>query len=124
MQCPKCAHDMEKVIFDEVEIDRCTLCKGLWFDALEQDALKALEGAESIDSGDPDVGKIFDKEDKVNCPVCNVPMIRMVDKDQTHIWFESCTVCYGAFFDAGEFTDFKFRTLKDFFKGLRSKPRA
>jgi transposase-like protein len=33
-------------------------------------------------------------------------MIRIVDVDQPHIWFEHCTVCGGSFFDAGEFRDF------------------
>ena len=40
MQCPKCAHDMEKMTYKDIEVDRCTLCKGLWFDALEHEALR------------------------------------------------------------------------------------
>jgi Zn-finger nucleic acid-binding protein len=115
---------MEKIEFDDVAVDRCTLCKGIWFDALEQDTLKTADGSEEIDSGDPEVGKLFDKEDNVNCPVCNIPMLKMVDPDQTHIHYESCSVCYGAFFDAGEFTDLKFRTFKDFFRDLRSRERS
>ena len=124
MQCPKCAHEMEKIEFDDVAVDRCTLCKGIWFDALEQDTLKTADGSEEIDSGDPEVGKLFDKEDNVNCPICSIPMLKMVDPDQTHIHYESCSVCYGAFFDAGEFTDLKFRTFKDFFRDLRSRERS
>ena len=34
-------------------------------------------------------------------------MLPMVDKDQVHIKYESCPICYGAFFDAGEFCDLK-----------------
>jgi Zn-finger nucleic acid-binding protein len=60
---------------------------------------------------------------KINCPVCQTQMIRMVDKNQLHIWFESCTKCYGIFFDAGEFKDYKEETLADFFKDLMAKPR-
>ena len=123
MQCPKCAHAMEKMAYKDVEVDRCTLCKGIWFDAAEHEVLKGIEGSEAIDSGDPAVGHLFNKEDKVKCPVCHVPMIRMVDREQPHIWFESCTVCYGAFFDAGEFTDYKFHTLLDIIRDLRSRER-
>ena len=124
MQCPKCAHEMEKVDFEDLAVDRCTLCKGIWFDSLEQDTLKEAEGSEEIDSGDPEVGKLFDKEDKIDCPICNVQMIRMVDPAQTHIHYESCSVCYGAFFDAGEFTDLKFHTIKDFFRDLGARERT
>ena len=53
MQCPKCAHDMEKMTYKDIEVDRCTLCKGLWFDALEHEALRDTPGSEAIDSGDP-----------------------------------------------------------------------
>ena len=55
------------------------------------------------------------------CPIDNVRMIRMVDAGQPHIWFESCPVCHGAFFDAGEFTDFKERTLIEMFRGQKRK---
>ena len=47
-----------------------------------------------------------------------LPYGRMADRRQPHIWYESCKVCYGVFFDAGEFTDFKEETLLDWFKGV------
>jgi Zn-finger nucleic acid-binding protein len=34
-------------------------------------------------------------------------MIRMVDRHQPHIWYESCPVCFGVYMDAGEFRDQK-----------------
>ena len=34
-------------------------------------------------------------------------MLRMVDVAQPDIWVETCPVCHGTFFDAGEFTDLK-----------------
>lgn len=121
MRCPKCAHSMERVAFEGVEVDRCTVCKGLWFDALEHELLKKMEGSEEIDTGDPEVGELFDKEQQVDCPACHVRMIRMVDRDQPHIRFESCTVCYGVYFDAGEFTDFKYHTMMDIVRDLRAR---
>jgi len=123
MQCPKCAHAMEKMIYKDIEVDRCTLCKGLWFDAMEHEALKDVPGSEAIDSGDPEVGKLFNDEKRAVCPVCEVSMLRMVDADQPHIWYESCPVCYGAFFDAGEFTDFKHHSFMDFIRSLRTRER-
>jgi Zn-finger nucleic acid-binding protein len=34
-------------------------------------------------------------------------MLRMVDAQQPHIWYETCEECGGSFFDAGEFRDLK-----------------
>ena len=50
-------------------------------------------------------------------------MIRMVDAQQSHLWFESCTSCYGVFFDAGEFRDFKNLNLVDRLRDLFRRER-
>ena len=124
MDCPKCGNMMEKVSHESIEIDRCVLCKGIWFDMLEHEQLKAIKGSESIDIGDPEVGELFNRESDVDCPVCHTKMIPMVDRDQPHIWYEACTVCYGVFFDAGEFKDYKEQSILDFFRGLRAGERT
>lgn len=123
MNCPKCNAEMESVAYENVEVERCTNCKGIWFDSLEQEYLKKLDGSESVDSGDPKVGKDYNEIDRIECPKCHTPMIRMVDNKQPHIWFEGCTVCYGTFFDAGEFTDYKDENFMDYFKDLLTKER-
>lgn len=123
MECPKCRHPMEQVTFQGIEVDRCSLCKGLWFDLLEHERLGRIPGSESIDSGDPEVGAMFNRTGNITCPRCGGAMIRMVDAAQPHIWYESCSACYGVFFDAGEFTDFKQHTLGDFIRRLRAAER-
>jgi Zn-finger nucleic acid-binding protein len=100
---------MEKVVHHEIEIDRCTNCYGLWFDLLEL----------LIDIGDSGVGKLYDNMKEVNCPQCGARMIKMVDRRQPHLSYEACTVCYGVFFDAGEFRDYKEQGVLDFFRDLR-----
>lgn len=113
MICPKCAKEMETVVFKTIEVDRCTACRGIWFDMLEHEVLKELKGSEAIDSGEARVGRLLDAETKCDCPVCHTRMIRMVDRDRPHIQYEACTVCYGAFFDAGEFREYKHRGVLD-----------
>jgi Zn-finger nucleic acid-binding protein len=123
MECPKCNSDMEKITYEEIQVDRCTNCKGIWFDMLEHEHLKAIEDSQSIDIGEPKVGKEYNKIDKIDCPVCHTQMIRMVDNKQPHISYEACTSCYGVFFDAGEFRDYKQETILDFFRDLFTKGR-
>jgi Zn-finger nucleic acid-binding protein len=123
MDCPKCQSPMEAVVYESIEVNRCTNCKGLWFDLREQEHLKALEGSESIDVGTLEEGVAYNEVGRIECSICHTPMIRMVDAEQPHIWYESCPTCYGVFFDAGEFRDYKERTILDFFKDLMAKER-
>jgi uncharacterized protein len=124
MQCPKCHAAMQKVEYQQVEVDRCSACQGLWFDLLEHEELAALDGAEAIDSGAVEVGRRSDQIDRIQCPACHVPMIRMVVSGQPHIRYESCTVCYGVYFDAGEFTDFRTVTLGESLRDLLRRLRS
>ena len=123
MRCPKCQAVMQAVVVEEVEIERCEGCGGLWFDMLEEELLRAH--AEKVDTGDPEIGRRNNSIDRIDCPRCESgqPLIRMVDSGQPHIWFESCTVCYGRFYDAGEFKDFADFGLRDWLKRLRIQPR-
>lgn len=101
MTCPKCKAPMERVQVSTVEVDRCTGCRGIWFDSLEEERLKAAGAAEVVDTGQAEDGR--SDSTRVDCPRCHTRMIRMVDVDQPEIAFESCKFCYGRFFDPGEF---------------------
>ena len=117
MQCPKCHAEMEEVNYGRLTIDRCTSCKGIWFDIGEAEALKGKWMSEFIDSGNPEVGKKHDKIEDINCPRCGKKMEKVSDKVQPHIWYEACEE-HGMYFDAGEFTDYKYETLMDKFRAL------
>ena len=123
LQCPKCQGTLEAVVYSGIEVDHCTNCQGLWFDSQEAQELKKVKGSESIDSGDPTTGKKFDELGDINCPKCQTKMTKMVDLDQPHIRYEKCPVCYGIWFDAGEFKDYKEETISDIFKGIFSQER-
>jgi Zn-finger nucleic acid-binding protein len=105
MDCPKCTHEFEVIKFNDVEIDRCTGCFGIWFDELEQDDLRRLQGAADVDVGDEFVGAKYDKVRDVRCPRCNVPLFHVLHKG-------------GSFFDAGEFRDYMDEELFEEFKAL------
>ena len=125
MNCPKCHGAMQTVEFAGVEVDRCRLCRGLWFDEFEKDELKDLDGAESLDIGSAEAGARMNEIDLIPCPRCGGgQMVRMVDFEQPHIWFEHCAVCGGSFFDAGEFRDLTSVTIQDFFRRFVAKPRT
>ena len=39
MKCPKCGHDLEEKNYEDVMIDECNGCKGLWLDHGELELL-------------------------------------------------------------------------------------
>ena len=123
MQCPKCQGAMEQVQVSGIEVDRCRTCQGLWFDALEDRDVRGRKDASALDTGDAKVGARNDPQGKIECPRCQARMIRMVDREQSHVWYESCPICHGTFFDAGEFRDVSERSIGDLFRRLRKGER-
>jgi Zn-finger nucleic acid-binding protein len=120
MHCPKCQMNMEKLEHASIEVERCTNCKGIWFDALELDHLLKTPGSEIIDTGHEKIGEQYNRKDRFACPKCSSQtMIRMVDARQPHIHFEQCKICGGSFLDAGEFRDLREESFLDFFRSLR-----
>ena len=110
MKCPRCSSAMETVQVENATIDRCTQCGGLWFDEFELADLTAKEGSEKIDTGPADKSNQHSQA-RLNCPKCGMAMLRMVDAQQPHIWYETCEGCSGSFCDAGEFRDLKRHNL-------------
>lgn len=119
MQCPKCKHPMEErtlsTLKGSVTVDRCTNCKGLWFDIGEAEELKEKWMSDHVDSGDPERGREQNKIRDIDCPRCHKPMDKLTDPVQTHIEYEACEE-HGMYLDAGEFTDYKYETLMDIFR--------
>jgi len=130
MKCPKCDGQMTGVIAsDGKTVDRCDACQGLF---VSSNALHLLErnwflwpesDSHSVDSGDPAVGKHFDKIGKIDCPACVTTMAPISVPDQPHIWLEQCPACQGVFFDAGELTDLRYHTMADWVRDFLKGPR-
>ncbi|HVT79266.1 MAG TPA: zf-TFIIB domain-containing protein [Phycisphaerae bacterium] len=118
LKCPKCQAAMEEVTIGTVIVDRCTACRGIWFDAKELEELEKVKGSERMDIGEVGMGHRMDAVTDVKCPRCGVPLKTVADVDQHHISYEICTKCGGSFFDAGEFTDLKSYTFMDYLRGL------
>ena len=44
LQCPKCDGTLTELTFEDVQIDRCNKCNGVWLDAGELERLTKSEG--------------------------------------------------------------------------------
>jgi Zn-finger nucleic acid-binding protein len=129
LHCPKCKAPMEQVQVEATQVDRCTSCRGLWFDALEDQDIRGTEGAETLDTAttpqaEPAKGAKGAKG-TIECPRCQARMIHMVDRMGKRIQYESCPRCHGKFLDAGEFRALEPRSVTDtmrrFLRGRQRK---
>jgi Zn-finger nucleic acid-binding protein len=127
LQCPKCKSPMDQVQIENTQVDRCTSCRGLWFDALEDQDVRATEAAATLDApaSGPAPAPAREKRTAFDCPRCKSPMIRMVDRMGRGIQYESCPRCHGKFLDAGEFKALEPRgitaTMRKLLKGKQRK---
>jgi Zn-finger nucleic acid-binding protein len=125
LQCPKCKSPMEQVQVEATQVDRCTSCRGLWFDALEDQDIRGAEAAETLDSAAEPPKPAKGDKSTFDCPRCKTRMFRMVDRMGRRIQYESCPQCHGKFLDAGEFHALEPRSITDtmrrLFKGKQRK---
>jgi len=111
---------MEKQSCASIVVERCTNCFGIWFDSAQDGNSKNAKAGKALDIGDRNIGKEWNRDTEINCPVCKYPMENMTDDKQKQIEYEVCPKCYGIFFDAGEFKDYEEQTVAELIKSLWS----
>jgi hypothetical protein len=109
MDCPVCENAMITLELEDVEIDHCIDCGGIWLDAGELELLlgepdKARSVLESfaVDSGC--------SEKRRKCPICDKKMQKIIvgdstdaaQKESTRLLIDKCRKGDGLWFDKGE----------------------
>ncbi|MHC5120853.1 MAG: TFIIB-type zinc ribbon-containing protein [Planctomycetota bacterium] len=112
MDCPVCKSAMIVLELDEVEVDYCTDCEGIWLDAGELELL--LGGAAASDAllgsfqsaktalGSFQSAKTAEKKRK--CPICLKKMDKVLVGDAANKkeLIDCCPKNHGMWFDGGE----------------------
>jgi Zn-finger nucleic acid-binding protein len=110
MICPVCKTDMVVVEYHGIELDFCTLCEGVWFDAGELELVfKTHRSEQEIDTFFTDMMKkpnagAMEKVKK--CPLCGRKMDKKDIGDSPHILIDACGKGHGLWFDGGEVVQF------------------
>lgn len=99
MNCPACKNPMIILELNQVEIDYCTVCKGIWLDRGELDLIFST-------SEKKEIAKLFSvknnlDEIKRRCPNCKKKMDK-VEFENTGIIIDRCSDDHGVWFDSGE----------------------
>jgi len=105
MLCPACREVMIVVEQDKIELDHCTKCAGVWFDAGELELMLEKMG---LDRGALSLAKIADLPDvktvekKRRCPVCGRKMKKRKIGGEAEVLIDVCQRGDGLWFDGGE----------------------
>ena len=105
MDCPVCKTAMITLELNEVEIDHCLDCGGIWLDAGELEMLlpdseKAKQLLDSFNKLDSC------KEKHRKCPICLKKMHKVnVGPQDSAVLIDSCAKGDGLWFDKGELHD-------------------
>jgi Zn-finger nucleic acid-binding protein len=96
MKCPKCQTEtLGEFLVEDVAVDRCSTCDGIWFDAQELSQLIA-----SLRRGSADE-QADDK--KGHCPRDESELLRVFSAIDKSVVLDACPECRGIWLDGGEF---------------------
>ena len=101
MLCPVCNNPMIVLELEQVEVDYCTNCAGVWLDAGELELL--LESDEERNR----LVNLFKEAEAVNekshkCPICRKKMIKVEVGEKGKVVVDKCKKNHGIWFDKGE----------------------
>ena len=101
MICPVCENPMVVLELDQIEIDHCLICGGIWLDSGE------LELLLDTDEDRSRLREILIEEDSVKekkypCPICNKKMQKVYVGEERKILIDKCKRNHGLWLDRGE----------------------
>jgi uncharacterized protein len=103
--CPVCNKATIVVEYNNIELDYCVNCYGVWFDS---DELELFLKSINLDTPDLLLSHILEsaeveaKEKKRRCPICRRKMKKTAIGDRPKITIDACIRKDGLWFDGGE----------------------
>lgn len=105
MKCLNDQEELEKILFNNVEVDFCPKCLGMWFD---EDELRMVKDNKdkSLNWLDIDLWRDRSRFEVFHtnryCPDCRVGLSE-IKYDESKIKIDFCKKCQGVWLDRGEF---------------------
>ena len=105
MICPVCKSGMIVIEYNNIELDYCTDCQGVWFDSGELELLLKSCQMEDIE---PFLDNIINSPDtpssekKRKCPICRRKMKKKSIGEEPRLLIDMCGRGDGLWFDGGE----------------------
>ena len=101
MNCPVCKEPLVVLELEQIEVDYCTGCEGVWLDAGELELLlETDEERNRLINLFKEAGEI--KEKSHDCPICGKQMLKFYIGEQEKVLVDKCKKNHGIWFDKGE----------------------
>lgn len=102
MICPVCRQSMLDIEYNNIELDYCEKCRGVWFDAGELELLLELEKPDIFIKEMLEKGEVRYDEDKRKCPLCAQKMKKSTLGQEPKVLIDVCPRAEGIWLDGGE----------------------
>jgi len=117
MNCPRDGVRLQEVKVDELVLDRCPSCEGVWFDfgVLERVLSRDAKTVEETLMERPAAS--MPRAEDLSCPRCGDVLIRMRGTDEG-VTYYGCLTCYGRWLDGSDMARLLRRSLLAKFERL------
>ncbi len=115
MNCPKCISPLNEIVIENVCLDFCPHCKGIWFDKEELAFVTELRN----DLPNPQADRTEGKDTVFPCPRCDKKLEELKFIPLLDLLIDRCPACHGIWLDNGELQ--KVGTIAENFKSPKSK---
>lgn len=99
MNCPKCDGSLSMVELRGTQVDKCSKCRGIWFDEHELETIMAMKRSDLRSLGGH--GDDAFNRAKGKCPRDGSELMRVCARS-TKIVVDVCPECQGLWLDGGE----------------------
>lgn len=98
MRCPVCQVPMYVAEFEQIELDLCAGCAGVWFDRGELELVLEASPVSELLPAESD-------EKPRSCPICRSNMNKVNIGPGQRVLIDECPAGCGLWFDRGELKD-------------------
>ena len=104
MKCPKCTNiKLRTIIENNIEVDFCESCGGVWFDRNEFEKMTDKVVELSFERAVHEITPFDTDRMTANCPVCHIVMEKIPKNNVANLTIDQCMRCKGIWLDRGEF---------------------
>jgi len=128
MRCVKCEGKLVTVRIEDIDVDQCDRCAGIWFDAHELERVLRREHVEPLLGRGPATARedappgrerervrpLRDDDRRGHCPRCHGEgyLVR-VASPRAGIHVDTCAICGGKWLDGGEIDVLRRKSFRD-----------
>ncbi|HPZ09750.1 MAG TPA: zf-TFIIB domain-containing protein [Candidatus Eremiobacteraeota bacterium] len=100
MRCPRDKMPLEESIFEnDISIDTCSYCDGIW---LDNEELGKLTGLKTDVLDGEKISEEIEWDEILKCPVCKIDMEKRYFSKEKTVKIDRCPGCFGIWLDTGE----------------------